>query len=108
MAKLCGDFDADGDVDTNDRNRQTVNWTGAGAEPGTFQQTFAQGDCNGDGDIDTADLNSLVQNWTGAIQAEQDDVLADLVVDPGIVYISEYSNHTKCFFWGNHPPLDHS
>ena len=79
----CGDFDEDGDVDSNDRTIQVSNWTGA-AVPGTFSKTFNEGDCDGDGDVDTSDQTSTILNWTGAQTAGNttDGGDADLIYDP--------------------------
>ena len=64
---LIGDVDFDDDVDTADRNRVVVNWTGA-MQAGTGGFTWLDGDFDGDGDIDTADQTSLVRHWTGALE----------------------------------------
>ena len=70
LVDRCGDFDRDGDIDSADRTKQTVGWTGAIAGD-SGGATFADGDCDADGDVDTADQTGLIQNWTGAKMSSQ-------------------------------------
>ncbi|MFO0913362.1 MAG: PEP-CTERM sorting domain-containing protein [Pirellulales bacterium] len=65
---ICGDTDADRDVDSSDLATFISNWTGS--DPGTARAPFfTGGDCDLDGDVDSADLASFLENWTGAQSA---------------------------------------
>lgn len=65
---ICGDTDADRDVDSADLATFISNWTGS--DPGTLRPPFfTGGDCDLDGDVDSADLATFLENWTGAQEA---------------------------------------
>ncbi|MFO0913306.1 MAG: hypothetical protein U0795_10140 [Pirellulales bacterium] len=68
---LCGDIDADQDVDSADLLGFLANWTGAVRDPSDPPRTFEEGDCDGDTDIDSADMLMVLEQWTGALGAER-------------------------------------
>ncbi len=57
-----GDFDGDGDVDTDDFNQLASCFTGPGGGP--IDPGCEAGDLDGDGDVDCDDWDLFVQAWT--------------------------------------------
>jgi hypothetical protein len=62
---ICGDADADQDVDSADMLSFLENWTGANPN-GQTSATYTGGDCDLDGDVDSADMLGFLAAWTGA------------------------------------------
>ncbi|MFO0912612.1 MAG: PA14 domain-containing protein [Pirellulales bacterium] len=65
---VLGDFDSDGDVDSDDLLDFLVNWTGS--DYPAADKTWDDGDSDEDGDVDSADTLVFLSNWTGALSAE--------------------------------------
>lgn len=64
---VCGDYDADGDVDLTDFARFTQCFGGSFNPPAKSCGEGVDADCDQDGDVDLSDFALFTQNFTGSL-----------------------------------------